>query len=93
MQGSLAIVGLGPGKREYMTARALKAVAAADYVLGHSTYLEPLEPLLAGKNVICQFHGKGGGPGKAGNRSGPQPCCCHCIGRRCGGLRYGKYRA
>ena len=58
MQGSLAIVGLGPGKREYMTARALKAVAAAEYVLGHSSYLKPLEPLLAGKNVLSSSMGK-----------------------------------
>ena len=57
-QGSLAIVGLGPGKQEYMTARALKAVAGADYVLGHSSYLEPLEPLLKGKNVIASSMGK-----------------------------------
>jgi precorrin-3B C17-methyltransferase len=41
-----------------MTARALKAVAAADYVLGHSSYLEPLEPLLNGKNVIASSMGK-----------------------------------
>ena len=57
-QGSLTIVGLGPGKREYMTVRALKAVAAADYILGHSSYLEPLEPLLDGKNVISSSMGK-----------------------------------
>ena len=58
LQGNLAIVGLGPGKREYMTIRALKAIAAADYVLGHSSYLMPLEPLLAGKNVISSSMGK-----------------------------------
>jgi precorrin-3B C17-methyltransferase len=57
-RGSLAIVGLGPGRREYMTARALKAIAHADYVLGHSSYLKPLEPLLAGKNVISSSMGK-----------------------------------
>jgi len=57
-QGSLAIVGLGPGKREYMTPRALKVVAAAEYVLGHASYLKPLEPLLAGKNVISSAMGK-----------------------------------
>ena len=58
LPGSLAIVGLGPGKQEYMTARALKAVAGADYILGHSSYLEPLQPLLAGKNVISSSMGK-----------------------------------
>jgi len=57
-KGSLAIVGLGPGRREYMTARALKAIAQADYVIGNASYLEPLEPLLAGKNVIRSSMGK-----------------------------------
>jgi precorrin-3B C17-methyltransferase len=57
-KGNLAIVGLGPGRREYMTARALKAIAGAEYVLGHSSYLEPLEPLLRGKIVISSSMGK-----------------------------------
>jgi precorrin-3B C17-methyltransferase len=57
-KGSLVIVGLGPGKREYMTVRALKAIAAADVILGHSSYLEPLKPLLAGKQVIPGSMGK-----------------------------------
>ncbi len=57
-KGSLAIVGLGPGKRDYMTARALKAIAGAEYVLGHGMYLEPLEPLLTGKTVISSSMGK-----------------------------------
>jgi precorrin-3B C17-methyltransferase len=57
-KGSLAIVGLGPGKREYMTARALEAIASAEYVLGHAGYLQPLEPLLTGKNVISSSMGK-----------------------------------
>ena len=56
--GSLSIVGLGPGKREYMTARALKVIAGAEYVLGHAMYLGPLEPLLAGKQVISSSMGK-----------------------------------
>src|SRR5208337_4862565 len=41
-----------------MTARALKVIAGAEYVLGHSTYLEPLEPLLTGKQVISSSMGK-----------------------------------
>jgi precorrin-3B C17-methyltransferase len=57
-KGNLAIVGLGPGRREYMTARALKAIALADYVIGNASYLEPLEPLLNGKNVIRSSMGK-----------------------------------
>ena len=41
-----------------MTARALKAIAAADYVIGNASYLDPLEPLLTGKNVIRSSMGK-----------------------------------
>jgi precorrin-3B C17-methyltransferase len=57
-KGSLAIVGLGPGRREYMTPRALKAIAVADYVIGNASYLDPLEPLLTGKTVIRSSMGK-----------------------------------
>jgi precorrin-3B C17-methyltransferase len=57
-KGGLAIVGLGPGRREYMTPRALKAIAAADYVIGNASYLDPLEPLLTGKTVIRSSMGK-----------------------------------
>jgi precorrin-3B C17-methyltransferase len=41
-----------------MTGRALKAIAGADYVIGNDSYLGPLEPLLAGKNVIRSSMGK-----------------------------------
>ena len=57
-KGSLSIVGLGPGRREYITPRALKVIAAADYVIGNALYLDPLEPVLTGKNVIRSSMGK-----------------------------------
>ena len=57
-EGSLAIVGLGPGKKEYMTGRAIDVIAGADYILGHSTYLEPLSYLVEGKTVISSSMGK-----------------------------------
>jgi len=57
-KGSLSIVGIGPGRREHMTARALRAIATADYVIGNASYLDPLEPLLTGKNVIRSSMGK-----------------------------------
>jgi precorrin-3B C17-methyltransferase len=41
-----------------MTARALRAIATADYVIGNASYLDPLEPLLTGKNVIRSSMGK-----------------------------------
>jgi precorrin-3B C17-methyltransferase len=57
-KGSLAVVGVGPGRREYITPRALKAIAGADYVIGNASYLDPLEPLLSGKTVIRSSMGK-----------------------------------
>jgi precorrin-3B C17-methyltransferase len=57
-KGSLAIVGIGPGRREYITPHALKAIAGADYVIGNASYLDPLEPLLSGKTVIRSSMGK-----------------------------------
>lgn len=57
-KGHLAIVGLGPGKKEYMTGRALDVIAEAGVVLGHGTYLEPIRSLLAGKQVISSSMGK-----------------------------------
>jgi precorrin-3B C17-methyltransferase len=41
-----------------MTPRALRAIAAADYVIGNALYLDPLEPLLTGKNVMRSSMGK-----------------------------------
>jgi len=57
-KGRLAIVGLGPGRREYMTARAVEAITGARYIIGNESYLEPLEPYLSGKNVIRSSMGK-----------------------------------
>jgi precorrin-3B C17-methyltransferase len=57
-KGSLAIVGLGPGRREYITPRALRAIANAEYVIGNAVYLDPLEPLIAGKHIIRSSMGK-----------------------------------
>jgi precorrin-3B C17-methyltransferase len=41
-----------------MTARALKEIAGSDIVIGNDTYLDQLEPLLTGKNVIRSSMGK-----------------------------------
>jgi precorrin-3B C17-methyltransferase len=41
-----------------MTPRALKVIAGAEYVIGNALYLDPLEPLLSGKNVIRSSMGK-----------------------------------
>jgi precorrin-3B C17-methyltransferase len=57
-KGALVIVGIGPGSRDQMTARALKVIAGSDIVIGNDTYLDQLEPLLTGKNVIRSSMGK-----------------------------------
>jgi precorrin-3B C17-methyltransferase len=41
-----------------MTPRALTVIAGADYVIGNALYLDPLDPLLSGKNVIRSSMGK-----------------------------------
>jgi precorrin-3B C17-methyltransferase len=56
--GTLAIVGIGPGSRDQMTARALKVIAGADMIIGNDTYLAQLEPLLVGKKVITSTMGQ-----------------------------------
>lgn len=58
MKGSLAIVGIGPGSRDQMTIRALKAIAGSEIVIGNDTYLDQLEPLLAGKKIVRSSMGK-----------------------------------
>ena len=41
-----------------MTSRAVDAIRSSEYVIGNDSYLEPLEPYLAGKNVIRSSMGK-----------------------------------
>lgn len=50
--GMLFLVGIGPGSLEEMTVRAKKILRAADTVIGYTTYLRLIDPLLAGKEVI-----------------------------------------
>ena len=48
----LYIVGIGPGDLNHMTFEAREALTSADAVVGYSTYLKLIEPLLAGKEVV-----------------------------------------
>ena len=50
-RGSLRIVGIGPGARDWRTAEADAALAAASDVVGLKLYLDLLGPALAGKIV------------------------------------------
>jgi adenosylcobyric acid synthase len=48
----LFVVGIGPGGLNHMTFEAHQAIEKADVVVGYKTYLEFIEPLLAGKEVV-----------------------------------------
>ena len=52
MNGKLYVVGLGPGDAEYMAPAARTAVEASQVVVGYKTYLDLIEPLLEGKEVV-----------------------------------------
>ena len=48
----LFVVGIGPGGLNHMTFEAHQAIQQADVVVGYKTYLEFIEPLLQGKEVV-----------------------------------------
>jgi len=51
-RGRIFLVGLGPGAAEQMSGRARQAIAAADLVIGYGKYLDLIEDLIDGKEVI-----------------------------------------
>ncbi|HDS17348.1 MAG TPA: precorrin-3B C(17)-methyltransferase [Proteobacteria bacterium] len=50
--GTLYVVGLGPGERRLMTPAALAALARTPVVVGYGKYLDQIDDLLVGKKVI-----------------------------------------
>lgn len=51
-QGTLSIVGIGPGAREHTSPAALDAIAAADLIVGYTTYIRLVKPLIEGKEIV-----------------------------------------
>ena len=51
-RGTLQVVGTGPGGLEYMTPEAMGVIKKAQVVVGFKPYLDLIEPLLAGKEVV-----------------------------------------
>lgn len=51
-RGVLSVVGIGPGARDHTTPAALEAIAAANVVVGYTTYIRLVRPLLDGKEII-----------------------------------------
>mgnify|MGYP000859774031 FL=1 len=56
--GKLYIVGTGPGNLLQMTPRASKALGEADCIIGNGFYLDLVQPMLAGKEVIRSSMGR-----------------------------------
>jgi precorrin-3B C17-methyltransferase len=50
--GTLSIVGIGPGAAEHTTPAALAAIREADLVVGYTTYIRLVRDLIAGKEVV-----------------------------------------
>ncbi len=48
----MAVVGTGPGSIDHITPQAVKAITAADIVVGYKTYLDLIPELLEGKEVL-----------------------------------------
>ena len=48
-RGSLAVVGIGPGRADWRAPEATRAVAEADLLVGYGLYIDLLGPLAAGK--------------------------------------------
>ena len=50
--GTLTIVGIGPGAHDHTTPAALAAIAAAQVVVGYTTYIRLVRDLIGGKEII-----------------------------------------
>lgn len=51
-QPKIFVVGTGPGSLDHMSGYARRAIELSDAVVGYSTYIDLLRPLLGGKEVI-----------------------------------------
>jgi precorrin-3B C17-methyltransferase len=51
-KGVLSIVGIGPGAREHTSPAALEAIASADLIVGYTTYIRLVKPLIEGKEIV-----------------------------------------
>ena len=50
--GKVTVVGIGPGNLIDMTERARRAIDEAEIIVGYHTYIELIEPLINGREVI-----------------------------------------
>jgi cobalt-precorrin 5A hydrolase/precorrin-3B C17-methyltransferase len=57
-RGKIFIVGIGPGSREHITPRAVKALREADVVVSYEGYLSYIRELIEGKEVVSRGMGR-----------------------------------
>lgn len=50
-RGRLYVVGIGPGAKELMTVKALRALLSVEAVVGYKSYLKQIEDLIKGKEI------------------------------------------
>jgi len=51
-KGILSVVGTGPGSLDYLIPAARKAIERADIIIGYKTYLDLIEEMTAGKEIL-----------------------------------------
>ncbi|SMO90670.1 precorrin-3B C(17)-methyltransferase [Melghirimyces algeriensis] len=52
MEGTLLIIGFGPGSFEHITKRAKEAIEESDCIIGYKTYVELIQDLITHQEVI-----------------------------------------
>jgi precorrin-3B C17-methyltransferase len=57
-KGMLFIVGTGPGSLEQMTGRAKEAIGLSTHIVGNGMYLDMLDDLVEGKQVVTSSMGR-----------------------------------
>ena len=56
--GKIHLVGLGPGDAKYLTPAATQALADSDVIVGFRAYIQQIEGLIAGKEVVSMELGQ-----------------------------------
>ena len=56
--GKIHLVGLGPGDAQYLAPAASKALADSDVIVGFRAYIQQIEGLIAGKEVVSMELGQ-----------------------------------
>jgi precorrin-3B C17-methyltransferase len=51
-KGILSIVGIGPGAAQHTSPAALEAISSSDLIVGYTTYIKIVKPLIEGKEVV-----------------------------------------